>query len=190
MNGYRCTCTASFSGKNCEIPLNDCSAQPCKNGGTCQLGGSGFTCSCKPGYTSLTCDIDINECSSNPCQNGGTCVNNVNSYLCQCADGYRGRICEVLFAVSFQHGSYLPALTFALFPSDLFSFRFRTTLPAGLLFYQGAVGRRRTVLTFLIQSALKLSLLYLRFEYIESLFVVVTSFTLFDPGFLLTSMFN
>lgn len=141
VNGYRCTCTASFSGTNCEIPLNDCSAQPCKNGGTCQLGGNGFTCLCKPGYTGLTCDIDIDECSSNPCKNGGTCVNNVDSFLCQCSEGYRGRTCEVLFAVSFQRGSYLPALNFRLFPSELFSFRFRTTLPDGLLFYQGAVSK-------------------------------------------------
>ena len=68
-------------------------------------------------------------------------MNNVDSYLCQCAEGYRGRICEVLFSVSFQRGSYLPALNFRLFPSEVFSFRFRTTLPDGLLFYQGAVSK-------------------------------------------------
>ena len=139
VNGYRCTCTASFTGKNCEVPLNDCSAQPCKNGGTCQLGGSGFNCLCKPGYTGLTCDTNIDECSSNPCKFGSTCVDNVNGFVCQCADGFRGRTCEVLFAVSFQRGAYIPALNFRLFPSDLFSFKFRTTLPDGLLFYQGAV---------------------------------------------------
>ena len=151
VNGYRCTCTASFSGKNCEIPLNDCSAQPCKNGGTCQLGGNGFTCKCKPGYTGSTCDVDIDECSSNPCTNGGTCVNNVDSYLCQCADGYRGRTCEFLFAVSFQRGSYLPALNFPFFPSELFSFKFRTTLPDGLLFYQGAVRKKHELLSYTIE---------------------------------------
>ena len=143
MNGYRCTCTASFTGKNCEVPLNDCSAQPCKNGGTCQLGGNGFSCLCKPGFTGLTCDININECSSNPCKFGSTCVDGVDGFVCQCADGFRGRTCEVLFAVSFQRGSYLPALNFHLVPSDQFSFRFRTTLASGLLFYQGAVSNKQ-----------------------------------------------
>lgn len=138
VDGYRCICTASFTGKNCEVPLNDCSAQPCKNGGTCHLGGNGFTCSCKPGFTGLTCDINIDECSSLPCQFGGTCIDGENGFVCQCGDGFRGRICQVLFSVSFQRGSYLPAYSSSLTLSDQLSFQFRTTLPAGLLLYQGA----------------------------------------------------
>ncbi|XP_055623547.1 protein serrate [Toxorhynchites rutilus septentrionalis] len=38
---YRCTCAEGLSGTRCEIVEHPCAPQPCKNGGSCSLTGSG-----------------------------------------------------------------------------------------------------------------------------------------------------
>lgn len=38
---YRCTCADGLSGTRCEIVEHPCAPQPCKNGGSCSLTGSG-----------------------------------------------------------------------------------------------------------------------------------------------------
>ena len=35
--------------------INDCSPDPCENGGICSDGVNTFTCTCDPGYTGPTC---------------------------------------------------------------------------------------------------------------------------------------
>lgn len=35
--GYRCTCVTGYTGTNCQININDCSPNPCHNGGTCRV---------------------------------------------------------------------------------------------------------------------------------------------------------
>jgi len=36
--------------------VDECSSNPCENGGTCTDGVNGFTCSCLAGYTGTTCE--------------------------------------------------------------------------------------------------------------------------------------
>lgn len=38
---YRCTCADGLSGTRCEVVEHPCAPQPCRNGGTCTLTGSG-----------------------------------------------------------------------------------------------------------------------------------------------------
>lgn len=65
------TCATGFEGRNCEIDVDECEAQPCENGGKCfqrsdqkhngifaQLGisfsyeyAAGFQCKCLSGFT-------------------------------------------------------------------------------------------------------------------------------------------
>ncbi|XP_030844605.1 fibropellin-1 isoform X7 [Strongylocentrotus purpuratus] len=73
--------------------INDCSLDPCENGGICSDGVNTFTCACDPGYTGPTCETDINDCSLDPCENGGICSDGVNTFTCACDPGYTGPTC-------------------------------------------------------------------------------------------------
>ncbi|XP_035699609.1 IgGFc-binding protein-like [Branchiostoma floridae] len=74
--------------------IDECSSNPCLNGGTCEDDVNGYTCTCAPGYDGDDCETDVDECASNPCQNGGTCEDRVNGYTCTCSPGYDGDDCE------------------------------------------------------------------------------------------------
>ena len=77
-NTYICICAAFYSGTNCQtckielkfkimnkqfnflyLVSNACSNNPCLNGATCQVTGSGstYTCACPPSYSGLNCQI-------------------------------------------------------------------------------------------------------------------------------------
>ena len=83
-----------FTDQNCSTNIDDCSGNPCLNGGTCVDGINSFSCTCIPGHTGSNCSVDINECESNQCQNGGTCVDGLNSFTCLCAPGFTGQNCS------------------------------------------------------------------------------------------------
>ena len=93
-DGRTCLCQPGYTGTNCEININECAANPCKNNGTCTDSINRYTCSCQPGYSGTNCDTNINECASNPCQNNGTCTDGINNYTCRCQPGYNGTTCE------------------------------------------------------------------------------------------------
>ena len=51
---------------------DDCSTQPCQNGGICRDKVDGFKCECVPGYIGNLCEVNIDECASDPCGQHGT----------------------------------------------------------------------------------------------------------------------
>ena len=62
------------------IVQNECTSNPCQNGGRCIDQYNGYLCQCSTGWTGASCTNDVNECTQNPCQNGGTCENTPGSY--------------------------------------------------------------------------------------------------------------
>ncbi|XP_028300564.1 sushi, nidogen and EGF-like domain-containing protein 1 isoform X2 [Gouania willdenowi] len=91
---FTCSCLAGFSGRRCQIDVNECASHPCQNGGTCNDQINGFICLCPPGYTGLHCETDIDECRNRPCRNNASCVQGEGAFTCTCEPGYVGVLCE------------------------------------------------------------------------------------------------
>ena len=89
-----CQCVPGYSGTLCDVNVDECSPDPCQNGGSCTDGINSYTCSCVAGYTGTNCETNIDECSPDPCQNGGNCTDLINDYNCTCNPVYSGRNCS------------------------------------------------------------------------------------------------
>ncbi|XP_067897947.1 sushi, nidogen and EGF-like domain-containing protein 1 isoform X5 [Heterodontus francisci] len=92
---YTCSCRAGFTGRRCQIDVDECASYPCQNGGTCTDGQNAFTCQCPAGFTGVLCETDIDDCISDECQNGGTCIDGIDVYSCECLLGFLGKHCEI-----------------------------------------------------------------------------------------------
>lgn len=91
---YKCFCQSGFSGRNCEVNIDDCERQPCENGGTCSDQVDDYNCSCQAGFKGKNCSINIDECESQPCVNAILCEDRINDYQCNCKPGYTGKNCN------------------------------------------------------------------------------------------------
>lgn len=60
--GYICNCNSGWQGVNCDQNINECSSNPCQNGGTCTDGINGFTCTCTAQWTGPLCQTAQQEC--------------------------------------------------------------------------------------------------------------------------------
>ena len=97
---YTCSCAPRpYFGVGCQF-FNECSVEPCLNGGSCSpnpniMSPTQFTCGCRQGYTGTRCEELVDLCSSQPCQQGGTCVQEGTSFSCQCPAGFTGSLCDL-----------------------------------------------------------------------------------------------
>ncbi|XP_065210644.1 protein crumbs isoform X2 [Planococcus citri] len=183
-NGYECVCMPGAMGVNCEININECDSNPCKNGKCNDLLGS-FTCECDDGFEGIHCENDIDECErykpcvhgtcmdrkagwfcdcsqtqkfggkncsveligcnhTQTCSNNGTCKpylvgETQHKFNCTCPSGFHGPICEKITTMSLNGESHIVVNTTRDEGYDI-SFRFKTTLPSGLL----ALGKGHT----------------------------------------------
>lgn len=93
-NPQVCNCRPGYTGRECEIEINECDPQPCLNGGLCTDLVNDFKCTCPDGFFGKQCTSRFDYCSSNPCINGGTCESGANEFICQCPPEYTGQKCE------------------------------------------------------------------------------------------------
>ena len=72
---------------------DECSSNPCQNGGTCVDVIASYSCNCLLQYTGSHCEQRL-WCAPNPCQNGGMCIEGNDTFLCNCSEQYTGNTCE------------------------------------------------------------------------------------------------
>uniref|UniRef100_A0A3B5LVP0 EGF-like domain-containing protein n=1 Tax=Xiphophorus couchianus TaxID=32473 RepID=A0A3B5LVP0_9TELE len=135
---YTCSCPPGHTGANCEIQVNECSGNPCRNGGSCIDNDNGYKCTCPPGFYGNNCELSANTCADGPCFNGGRCVDNPEGgYFCQCLMGYAGFTCEK----KIDHCSSNPCLSGRLLCMTVFNllsfyiYSFLISCPKSLLLY-------------------------------------------------------
>ena len=58
---YTCNCYSGFSGRNCTVDVDECSSNPCKNGGRCQDKVNGYVCQCSSGYEGNACQNSVTK---------------------------------------------------------------------------------------------------------------------------------
>ncbi|XP_076143239.1 lactadherin-like [Alosa pseudoharengus] len=56
-NEYLCKCQPGFEGPHCQINVNDCAGDPCKNGGKCRDLDGDYACLCQSPYVGKQCQV-------------------------------------------------------------------------------------------------------------------------------------
>ena len=67
---FTCVCDVGWKEKFCDVDIDECLLDYCKNNATCNNTDGNYTCACQAGYTGRNCSTDIDDCADSPCNNG------------------------------------------------------------------------------------------------------------------------
>jgi hypothetical protein len=96
--GFKCECSASFTGNLCQVRKDPCETNPCKAGFCTPTTDNDYTCKCPcEYYWGKNCQYYNSSClkRANECQNGGTCFPLGCEIGCTCSKFYTGNNCEL-----------------------------------------------------------------------------------------------
>ncbi|KAM4689065.1 cubilin [Discoglossus pictus] len=62
VSSYICECHSGWTGTNCTENINECSSNPCQNGGICTDGVNSYSCNCTNGWTGFHCETPKQDC--------------------------------------------------------------------------------------------------------------------------------
>uniref|UniRef100_F7IHI1 Protein crumbs homolog 1 n=1 Tax=Callithrix jacchus TaxID=9483 RepID=F7IHI1_CALJA len=92
-SSYHCSCPLGWSGKHCELNIDECFSNPCIHG-NCSDRVAAYHCRCEPGYTGVNCEVAKDNCQRHQCANGATCISDTNGYSCLCLGNFTGKFCR------------------------------------------------------------------------------------------------
>ncbi|XDV49612.1 hypothetical protein PO909_018826 [Leuciscus waleckii] len=151
-----CSGMLFLTGVVCEIDVDECESEPCRNGARCEDGINDYMCYCPhPARDQLPwggrdCDVELTGCVNDPCLNGATCWPSLHGqehrHTCTCPSGYHGDRCETSTTFSMTGGGYVVlevshsnrSRRDAGSQAPSVQMRFRTTLPDAILLYRGS----------------------------------------------------
>lgn len=65
----------------CEMEIDECQSNPCRNGGTCIDQLATYECVCPEDYVGRQCEaLRLITCENQPCRNGSTCTDGASKY--------------------------------------------------------------------------------------------------------------
>ncbi|CAG7724478.1 unnamed protein product [Allacma fusca] len=92
-----CFCPAGFTGRTCDVDINECESGPCYNGATCLDEPQGYKCVCPPGYSGINCQDQAPNCNNDTCPENAMCKTEpgLGNHVCLCKNGYTGTNCDI-----------------------------------------------------------------------------------------------
>lgn len=102
-----------------------------------------YRCFCEHGWGGKNCSVMLIGCQNAPCLNHGTCTPSLENetqhrFNCSCPEGFQGDRCEKDTTLSLNKQSLVTVNTNRVEGYDI-NFRFRTTLPNGILVFGSGV---------------------------------------------------